>query len=178
MEKTLSAIIHEAENLTNQLLETGGEITPELESLLAMSGKEFKEKLDAYGYVIDGLKSRHSYAISRMKEWEHIATQCERGLENITERIKNAMNTMDLPDIHGFEYTFRLQANPPKVIIDDENLIPGEFKVTETITTTKIQKKEIMDALKSGITVPGAHSERGLKLVTKPSQRKELVGKV
>jgi Siphovirus Gp157 len=174
MSKTLPVIIQEAEALTNALLQFDGEITPELESQLAMSGQELRDKLDSYGYVIEALKMRQAYALQRLKEWEKVASGCDNALENIKSRIKHSLEQLDLPEVHGFEYSFRLQANPPSVIVDDENAIPEEFKTTEVKTTVKISKKDILDALKDGRVVPGAHAERSTKLVTKVSQRKDL----
>ncbi len=173
-DRTLPAIIEEAESLTNALLQAEGELTPELDALMAMNGRELRDKLDSYGYVIDSLKMRQAYSLQRLKEWERVASTCDKALDNIKFRIQNALMQMELPEIHGFEYTFKLQANPPHVVIEDENLIPGEFVTTETKTTTKVDKKSIMDALKSGKSVPGAHAERSVKLVSKVSQRKEI----
>jgi hypothetical protein len=53
-------------------------------------------------------------------------------------------------------------------------LIPEEFKSTEVKTTVKISKKEILDAMKDGRSVPGAYVTRSCRLVTKPSQLKEI----
>lgn len=169
---TLPKLIAESELLTQRLLESGGEIDADLEQALSMTGKQLKEKLDAYGYVLDAIKSRNSYAIARMSEWGRVASECERAMENLEERIKFALGQLEIPELHGFEYTFALRENPPKVIIDDEEKLPAVFLITETKTTTRPDKKLILDAIKEGMTVPGAHAERGIKLVQKVSARK------
>jgi hypothetical protein len=47
----------------------------------------------------------------------------------------------------------------------DEAQIPNCFKETVTITTVKILKTDIAQALKSGQAVPGAHLEQSTRLV-------------
>lgn len=174
MAKTLPELISEANYLTDALIEADGETTDELEELFAMSGREIKAKLDCYGAVIDGLKSRQEYAVNRMKQWESLASGCDRALDNIKTRIKYALSSLEMNELHGFEYTFKVMPNPPSVIIDDETKIPGEFITHETKTITKISKKDILDAIKDGRDIPGAHVERSTRLVTKVSQRKEI----
>ena len=44
-----------------------------------------------------------------------------------------------------------------QTIIDDESLIPDEYKTTETKTIEKISKDDIKKALKEGKEVSGAH---------------------
>lgn len=169
--KSLPMLIEQAEALTNQILQTDGELTPELESALALNGLELREKLDSYGYVLDGLKLRKDYALDRLKQWDKIASNCETAIENIKSRMKLALERLDIPEVHGGEYSFRLQANPPSVIVDDEAKVPEEFKSTEVKVITKVDKKAILDALKDGRDVPGAHAERSTRLVTKPSNK-------
>lgn len=172
--KTLTQITSEAEIMINQMLESGGEIDEALDIALEMNATQLRDKLDAYGFVIDGLKSRRDYAMNRLKQWEQVASACEKSVENISDRIKQALQRLDTQDIHGFEYTFKLQANPPSVVIEDDSLVPGEFITTETKTETKISKRDILDAIKDGRHVPGVRIERKTKLVTKVSQRKSL----
>jgi hypothetical protein len=172
--KTLALIIQESEALINTLLECEGEIGPDLEAQLGMSGHELKSKLDTYGYIIDGLKARSEYAMQRMRQWDAVAASCEKSLNNIKSRVKFALEQLDTPEVHGYEFTFKLQANPQSVIIDDETKIPAEFIITEVKTTTRPAKKEILEAIKDGREIPGAHVERSTRLVTKVSQRKEV----
>ena len=172
--RSLPVIIQEAEQLTRDLLESGGEITPDLETQLVFSNREIKEKLDTYGFVLDSIKARQEFITSRMAEWDRECAKCEKVIESLRSRIHAAMEVLDMPEVHGYEYTFKLQANPARVVIDDEAKIPIEYTTTEIQTTVKISKREILDAFKDGQVVPGAHIERSTRLVTKVSQRKDL----
>jgi hypothetical protein len=80
------------------------------------------------------------------------------------------MQLLGTDEVHGLEYSVKVQKNPPKVNILDEAKIPGEFIVTET--KTSINKREILDAMKDGRDVPGCEIQRTTRLAIKPSQRK------
>jgi len=172
--KTLMELIDTAEQIARELLDHGGEVTPAIDALLDMTSVQLKEKLDAYGVVLDTLKSRQAYANARIQEWAKIATACDKSIDHLKTRLQGAMVRMDMPEAHGYEYTWKLVANPPSVIIDDEAIIPGEFITTETKVLNKVDKRSISEKLKTGETVPGAHLERSIKLVNKVSQRKDI----
>lgn len=55
--------------------------------------------------------------------------------------------------------------NPPRVIIEDEDLIPCEYK--RSVTTETIDKTAIKTALQSGGFVPGSRVEQSTRLVIK-----------
>jgi hypothetical protein len=174
--RSLSDIINEAQLIMDQLFESGGEITPETEALLAGSKLELKQKIDAYGFIIDQFKARKDYAIGKTKEWGKVADQCERALEYLESKVKTALTTLELSEIHGHEYTFKLRANPPSVVVENEAAVPGDYIVTETKTTTRVDKKKILEVLKTGASIPGVHLERGIKLISKVSERKLIGG--
>jgi hypothetical protein len=55
--------------------------------------------------------------------------------------------------------------NPPAVVIDGADLIPAEFMRQPEPPPPAPDKKAIGDAIKAGRDVPGAHMERGVRLV-------------
>ena len=58
-----------------------------------------------------------------------------------------------------------VKQNPCKVIIDDESVVPTEFK--EIISTIKISKTAIGEQLKAGIEIDGCRLERTHRLEIK-----------
>lgn len=163
--KTLPALIKEASDIANLLAETGGEITPEIEAIIDQNGVELSAKVDAYWFVMQELEARASYAKMRSGEWDAAGLACAKAYDSMKERIHHAMKSLDLPEIQGREVLFRRQANPPKVVIDDEKKIPGSYFVSEVKTT--LDKKKLGEDLKSGQEVAGAHIERGERIVAK-----------
>ena len=67
-----------------------------------------------------------------------------------------------ITEIDSPEFVIRVQDNPPKVILDDEDAVPSAFKLTETVTT--IRKAEIRKLLLDGQTIAGAHLESEKRL--------------
>ncbi len=70
-----------------------------------------------------------------------------------------------ITEIDSPEFVIRVQDNPPKVILDDEDAVPSAFKLTETVTT--IRKAEIRKLLLDGQTIAGAHLESEKRLSIK-----------
>lgn len=168
--KTLSDLLHDAENLMSEIINSGGEIDLNIEALIAQNRSQLAEKMDAYGYVLAGLKRRQEYAVERMKEWSSVASLCDKSLENLERKIVDALGRLEVDSIHGKEFTFKTQLNPVSVVIKDEAQIPGDFIITETKTTTKVDKKAIADQFKRTNEVPaGVEITRSTRLVTKAS---------
>lgn len=78
----------------------------------------------------------------------------------LVQLIRTGIGEIDSP-----EFVIRVQDNPPKVILDDEEAVPNVFKLTETVTT--IRKAEIRKLLLDGQTVAGAHLESEKRLSIK-----------
>ena len=166
----LNELVRTALDLEQLLIDMGGEITPEFEFKLQEANINITNKMQAYAHVIESLKQRKEYALNRIKEWHAIAEQCERGVDNLTQLLDINLTMLGRPIEHGAEYTIARQNNPPSVVISDEAKIPGEFITTEM--KTKINKRDILNALKDNIEVPGAHLTTGTRIVIKISRKK------
>ena len=58
--------------------------------------------------------------------------------------------------------TAKIQKNPPKVVIFDEQDLPAKF--VEIVQTQRINKVAIKEALKAGESVDGARIDQGFSL--------------
>lgn len=68
-----------------------------------------------------------------------------------------------ISELSSPEFVVKVCDNPPKVILDDEEAIPDEFKEEETVVT--IRKDALRRAmLEDGEIVPGCHLEKGKRL--------------
>lgn len=167
---SLFEMINNARALEEKIFENGGELTEELELNTESSNVALIEKIDQIAFVIEQLKIRRQYAVDKMKEWEAIASRSESSIDALTMGLKSFLTFKNQDKFHGFEFTIATQMNPPKVKVVDEAIIPGKYIVTET--TTKLDKKAMLNDLKAGNAVPGADIERTDRIVIKPSQRK------
>lgn len=91
----------------------------------------------------------------------------ESRVTRIREYLMTNMETAQISRIESPYFTLTIQENPPAVVIDCAAEIPEDyFKQPETPPPV-IDKKLIAQAIKDGYTVPGAHLERGKRLVIK-----------
>lgn len=92
-----------------------------------------------------------------------------KALENRVQWLKNYIKgNMEICGISNIEcpyFKLSIQKNPAVVNILDESAIPAQFK--EEITSWKIDKIAIKDAIKSGSIVPGTELINGTRLAVK-----------
>jgi len=120
---------------------------------------QLKDKVDAYTYVLDKLKTEEMYWKERAKKARSVAKSMEKGRDWIKYRIQNFMETFDAPEVLGNENRFKLQKTPAKLIIEDEMALPDKYKITSVVVD--IDKPSLKSDLKSGEKIPGAKLETG-----------------
>jgi hypothetical protein len=172
--KSLPMLIREAGDIAALLAESGGEISPEIEALIDRSGQALAAKCDSYGFVLQALEAQEQLASQRKAEWDAFLKATERSKANLKYRLLAAMQALNVAELAGDQSTFRLQANPPSVVIEELSKLPAEFIVIEPPPppVQKIDKKAIADAIKAGREVPGARLERGVRLIHKVGVRR------
>ena len=76
----------------------------------------------------------------------------------LVNMIRTGINELASP-----EFVVKVCDNPPKVILDDEEAIPDDYKEAETVVT--IRKDALRRAmLDDGEIIPGCHLEKGKRL--------------
>jgi MinD-like ATPase involved in chromosome partitioning or flagellar assembly len=167
---TLNELVQFALNMESKLLESGGEITPELDAELSTLHNNLTTKIDSYAHVLNSFKMRKELALNRLKEWEAVVAQCERTIDNINQVLDVNLSVLGKDRFDGMEYTITRQNNPASVEITNEAALPGKYLVTET--KTKVSKREILEDLKNNVEVPGAQLKQSQRIVVKTSQRR------
>jgi hypothetical protein len=166
---TLNELVRVSLDIESEMLNNGGEITPELETKMATLYTDLSNKMQSYAFVIESLKQRQSLALEKVKDWNQVINQCERSIETLEKALDISLTNLNKEADHGFEFTIKRQLNPESVEIINEAAIPGEYLITET--KTKISKTLIKDALKKSQEVPGAQLTRSSRIVIKPTQK-------
>lgn len=96
--------------------------------------------------------------INALKDEEKRLQAKRKALENkvvsIKRYLEEQLKVMGLSKVQGNLFTVSIQKNPQSVNILNEDLIPEQFK--EVVTTTKIDRKELLAALKEGQEIEGA----------------------
>lgn len=154
MEKSLYKITQKQQELFDFILEADGEITPDVEESLKINEENFETKARSYIWMIKKLESENVTICHELERLKHIEKRNDKLIDRLKESMKMAL------EIFGESKkidTFTLSIKETKSTdIFDAELVPDKFKVTETVTTTKIPKAEIKKAIDSGEEVPGA----------------------
>jgi Siphovirus Gp157 len=99
--------------------------------------------------AVEGMREGIQAAINRMQDRQE---RYELQAEKLRAAIRNAMEVAELKKLKTPAATLSIKANPPAVVIVDEELIPKSF----VVVSYRIDKLSIKNALKEGFDVPGA----------------------
>lgn len=90
--------------------------------------------------------------------WEQILRQ-EKALKGYLHDMMVKAGITKIEAVEGAPpFRLAIRKNPPRVVIDNEGEIPWEMK--REVTRVEIDKTAIKDAIKAGVSVPGAHIEQ------------------
>ena len=139
------------------------ELEPEmqeaLEDALNNLGEDIEIKLENYAKIIKNFESD----IAGLKaEEERLAKKrkaMENSIKNMKQRMTEAMIQTGKIDIKGELFKFKVQANPPSVIMDVNYIedVPEKYLIAQE---PKIDKKKLAEDLKAGVELEGvAHLE-------------------
>lgn len=161
--KPLIGIVSEALDLSRALIESRGELTPELEDRLKLNTMELAGKIDSYAYVESRLEHEAVYWKTKAKEFSAVAAGFENARKRIRDNVKAAMLEMETDEIKGHDFRFKLSKCAPSLLVD-EALLPVEF--TMVVSKTIPDREKIATAMKDGFTITGAWYEGGVALRT------------
>lgn len=162
----LYAIADHYTALLTQLAEqvdTDGLIPDDLHQALSQWEDTFETKAVNVAAYIRTLEAESAAIGEVKKSMERRMTALSHQAGRLRDYLKIEMERTGILNVNHPFLNLRVQANPPSVVIEDETLLPDGFK--EPLTTVKLLKTEIAQALKSGQAVPGAHLEQSSRLV-------------
>jgi len=160
----LYQIENEYLQLSEMLIESEGELTPELEQALEINGNNLKNKAVNYGYVIKQMEGNVDLIDAEIKRLQAMKKSRVNAAELLKETIKTAMlmydlNTIEIPTL---KLSFRKSES---IEIINEAQLTAEFVNTKQVTTP--DKISIKTALKEGREVAGAVMVTNLNLQIK-----------
>lgn len=134
------------------LEENGGELTPELEQALIITEENLNQKAEGYCKAItiyNGQAATLDEEIKRLTAKKKVA---ENAVARMKDALKATMNVLQLDKINAGTFTISARKSKSLEVLD-EALIPEEYK--ETVTTIKVDKNAIKDAIKNGAEIEG-----------------------
>lgn len=142
--------------LEYKLLESQGEITPEIENELANFEAKLPQKVDAYDFIINKIQANQAMLKSMADKYNAAARTLTNFEDSLKDRIKLAMINLDRTELLGHSTRFKLIKSKPKLVIDESKLSDDYMKTT----VQKVPDKDLIrDALDSGQTIQGAKLE-------------------
>jgi hypothetical protein len=118
----------------------------------AVNVAKFFKNLEATAHAIKEAEQRMA---QRRKAIEH-------RVASMKDYLKTNMESCGITRIESPWFVLAIQKNPAAVDVMDEAAIPDDF--VEIVTTRKIDKTAIKQAIDSGTEVPGAVLTRGTRL--------------
>jgi hypothetical protein len=161
MEKSLFNIQKEYLQIAEQLQDNGGELTPELETALAINQEELTVKAGGYASVIRYLDSYIEAGKSEKERIEKLVKTAENTRDRLKETIKNAMQMYGVEKIECGLTKIGFRKSEAVEVTDESWLDDYYF---DTKTTKTVSKMRIKEALKMGKTVNGAKIVQNLNL--------------
>lgn len=154
------------------------ELTGEFSEVLAMASdpdidpQAITDTLEAINAEIEVKAENTAIIISeldaeaaKIKAEESRLAERRKAIENHAVRLKdglyNAMKTVGKEKFKTTLFSFNIQKNPAKLVIDDENKIPKKYYIPQP---AKLDAAKLKEDLKAGAVRKYAHLEQGESL--------------
>lgn len=156
---SLIDLVRKANELEQQLVESGGEITDLISQIEEDLRTDVQRKAEDYHFVIERMKSNAEFYKDEAEKFYTVAKSLENTQARIKEFLKGGMQAMDISEIIGERVKVSLSDSKPRMEIIDENDIPQQYKMV--VTTHEIDKEKLRADLESGVHVTGARLVQG-----------------
>lgn len=160
--KALLTIVQDSLNIEKMLIESGGEMTDEISEILAVTEQSMSEKIDGYHLIIDRFETLKKYYEEKAEYFKTISNQCGNASKRLKENIKVAMINLGVDEIKGNDMRFVLVGGAGSLVIEDEEMIPVEYKYekVETIIKKDELKRDLKTKKISGARIEESKSVR------------------
>lgn len=165
----LYSITRELHAVENAIIESNGELPPEIEERFSAALIAREKKIDAYHAIMlrcDLIEAQYKAQIEILSKISKAAKLTKARLKT---SLKEAMHFLGVSELQGNETRFKLSEGKPRVEIENENLIPFEYLKEKTVLVPNLERIETM--LKAGENVPGCKLTHSSTLRTYPAKK-------
>jgi hypothetical protein len=155
--KSLYELVNISSQIKLKLIESAGELTDEISKQLIELEERLPSKCDGYKSIIEDLNHEAELWRKRAAQFLAVAKTFENHSDRLKDSLHGAIVRMEKTELEGNDFKAKLVKGRPKVIIDDETLVPGIYK--KIIQETVIEKEAVARDLADGKKIDGAHSE-------------------
>jgi hypothetical protein len=161
MKPTLYQLTEEFEALEELLILDQGEISQDHEALEEFITELLKEKTDSCVEYIRSLEDNIENAKRRIEEIKTFIDSRNSQIESFKKYIHFCMEKLNQDKFIGEVYAIKNRKPAKKLIINDESLVPDQFKITQEVI--KIDSAEIKRQIKTGVEIEGVSLVDGKK---------------
>ena len=138
--------------LVNQIIENGGEVTPQQELNLQITREQLQDKGTNYAFVIKKLDAECDIIDAEIKRLSELKKVRQNACERLKSNISHAMQTFEVDKIESplIKLSFRKSQS---VNVADVNSLPSEYKTIKV--TEQADKVKIKQALLNGEVIEG-----------------------
>lgn len=156
---SLYELTNEHRLICEAIEEAGGEITPEIEAMLAINAENFATKAEGYAEIIAKYAQMADNAKQRIEQLQQVKKVAENAVKRMKERILGAMAEYDLQKVECGVHKFSTRTTKA-VEITDEAKIPNEYiKVATSVDKTKLRAD-----LMAGVVIEGVELKENKSL--------------
>lgn len=121
---------------------------------------ELEDKADAYAKVIRSLEADSASLKAEIDRLTARKKTIENNIKRMKESLEMAMRAADRLKIKTTLFSFGIQKNPPKLIIDDEKAIPKQFLIPQPDKIDSTAIKAMLKTLPENGVCEWAHTEQ------------------
>jgi len=134
------------------------------DSLEAISG-EIEVKADGYARVMAELEARKAAVKAEKDRLAALESSLGKNIDRMKESLKTSMIATGKTKFKTDLFSFSVQKNPPKVVIDDPSRIPEGFLIPQPPKVDTASIKESLKSVDAGSMWEGiCHLEQGESL--------------
>ena len=149
--RSLYHIERELNEINETLINSGGELSPELETKLAITQEELTKKATNYGFVIMQNQSEIDVIDSEIKRLTALKKSLDNTNEKLKEAVSFAMQTYGIFEVKTPTLKLSFRESQSVEITDENKLNAKYFSYKPTVDKTAIKSD-----IKSGLVVDGA----------------------
>ena len=150
--------------LDDSIDEETGEIDDEIANALAVKQEEFESKAINVATVIRIFKAKSAEVAAEIERLQAIGEKYDKLIDRLSFNLAKSCIELGFEKIEGMHAAISFRKSE-KVIIDDLEALPYEFKTLKT--TVSADKKKLKEAIKNGELINGAHIEESKNLQIK-----------
>ncbi|MCT2015196.1 siphovirus Gp157 family protein [Staphylococcus capitis] len=132
-----------------------------LKDTLESINDALEDKADGYVAVIKSLEADNNAIDEEIKRLRQRKTSNQNGIKRLKETLQQVMEETGKEKFKTPLNSYSIANNPPSLEVTNESVVPKEFYVEQE---PKLDKKELLKAVKEGLEVEGVELKQSRSL--------------